>query len=222
MNKFRILIIFLVAIILFSCEENENVNPDDNAESKYWPMRVGNYWTFVDSSYNSDSETWRVDTVTWYLSEEITIKGKDYYSMIVTNDYPEISNQNKWLFYTDDNNVISAGAIIGNDTLIAESILIKDTETIGESWPYYHVVHSESDGLYVRDTLDMSFDAIGELNNEIYGLLEYGIYSYSFNVQEDIRTTAFFMTKDIGPIRIVGKENDKLITISELIDYKLK
>jgi len=222
MNKFRILIIFLSSVVLFSCEENESDNPNDNDNQvvNYWPMKVGNYWTFVDSS--SYSDTWRVDTVTWFVSEKLSVNGKEYYSISITNDYPEISNQTKWLFSIEDNNVISAGGTTPSDTLIAESVLIKDTEVLGESWPYYHIVSSEGTDLYVRDTLDMTLEAIDELNNIAFGLLDYKAYSFSFEVGEDIRTSTFFISNNIGPVRITGKENDEIIKISELIEYNIE
>ena len=222
MDKFRILIIFLSTVIFFSCEENESNNPNDNQVVNYWPMEVGNYWTFVDSSYNSDSETWRVDTVTWFIPETKIINGKTYYSISVTNDYPEITSQVKWLFNIEENNIIAAGGTTPYDTLIAESVLLKNTEIIGETWPYYHIVVSEGTDLYVRDTVDMKMEAISELNNTKYGILKYKSCSFNFNIEEDIRTSSMYFSNNIGMIRILGKENNEIIKISNLIDYNLE
>lgn len=218
MNKFRILIIFIAISIFYSCEKNETVN--NNAVDNSWPMEVGNYWTFLDSSNYSDA--WRVDTVTWIVTEKIAINEKEYYSISITNDYPEFTSQTKWLYCIEDNDIISAGAITSNDTLIAESILIKDTELIGEKWPYFHIVNSENSGLYIRDTLDMTLNSIDELNNEKYGLFEYKAFSFSFNIEEDVRISTFYISNNIGPVRITSQENDKIIKISELIDYKVE
>ncbi|OFX69179.1 MAG: hypothetical protein A2X14_01420 [Bacteroidetes bacterium GWD2_33_33] len=222
MDKFRILIIFLSTVIFFSCEENESNNPNDNQVVNYWPMEVGNYWTFVDSSYNSDSDTWRVDTVTWFVSEKVLVNGKEYFSISVTNNYPAITSQIKWLFNIEENNIIAAGGTTPFDTLIAESVLLKNTEIVGETWPYYHIVVSEETDLYVRDTVDMKMEEISELNNTKYGILNYKSCSFNFNIEEDIRTSSMYFSNNIGLIRIIGKENDEIIKISNLIEYNLE
>lgn len=217
MNKLKILIALISITGLYSCEENENENTSIN---KSWPIEEGNYWTFIDSSFYS--ETPRVDTVTWIVTGKITINEKEYFSISITNDYPTFTNETKWLYCYNDNDVISAGAITPNDTLIAESTLIKDTEIVGDTWTYFHIVNSEANGLYIRDTLEMNLNSIAELTNAKFGLLKYKSYSFSFYIEEDLRVSTFYISENIGPIRITSQENGEIISKSELIDYKVK
>jgi hypothetical protein len=200
--------------LLISCEKEDN-----QATDKIWPLETGNYWVYVDSSTSSGN--WRVDTSKWTMTEPVTIGNKTYYAVSIAHRFSNYENGLKWLYEYSGGDIVSVGAVTLSDTLIAKSVIFKNTKTVNEKWSFYQVTYSDDDGPYVRDTLEMTLKGVGELTHARFGLLKYRMYSYSFNIGEDIRYSELYFADNIGLIKTIIKENGIVISKSELIEYRV-
>jgi len=79
------LAIIVLALLVFSCEKEEQTTPQTNSPtlpeaSAYWPMEIGNYWIYeifeIDTN-GRETPTGRMDSL--YISGTETINGTLYY-----------------------------------------------------------------------------------------------------------------------------------------------
>jgi hypothetical protein len=209
--------ILLIISLMISCDKYET-----QVNVKIWPLETGNYWLFLDSS--KYLENWEVDTSKWDVNEKIILGNNKYIALTITYSYSKYGNENglKWLYEYNGNDIISVGAITLSDTLVSKSIMLKNTNIMNDKWPFYQVVYSLDNGLYIKDTIDMSYVTEGELINNKYGLLKYRVYSYNFEANGVIRENDMYFADNIGPIRLITRVNGIISLKRELIEYRIK
>jgi hypothetical protein len=143
------LLFILVIVIFSSCSKKDSVSSTTQV-SGLVPLKVGNYWLYIDSTFYSPSYT-LVDTsrLTITDSKTINVNGSNYqvylWSWNDTN-YPNISifvNNETTGFY------IYGGTNGDKDFILGRNLVTKFPVNVGESWNYNDYYYSQNDTCFL-------------------------------------------------------------------------
>jgi hypothetical protein len=154
------LVIPLVAL-LFACAKKEEPLPA--ASTGLVPLKVGNSWTYIDSTFNSNgfgSSDTSLLKITG--SKTITWQGKPYLVFLWTWVNPIFPQYSFFAGNESDGLYFFGGTNGHTDYVIAKSLFGKFPVTEGESWMYERIGYGLHDSsFYVDDTLPVQCISVG-------------------------------------------------------------
>jgi hypothetical protein len=212
------------------------------------PLTVGNHWEFVDSTFNNDALL-VVDTSKFGITDKqiIEYEGNNYevyywtwYNMYTNPPEPQTK---KWLVRNEQDGFWQYGLLNDADTLLLQNLFLKFPSSIGDSWPVFAYVTTDT-SINVGDTLLMEcadnnseyITPIGTFQCYVYHydwvfsktstasfISQLGftksIYNNEYTEADSFKFTSYYATN----IGLVGQEYSlgPLKTNSHLISYDL-
>jgi hypothetical protein len=148
------------------------------------PLTVGNHWEFIDSTFYNDTLL-VVDTSKFGITGKqiIEYEGNNYevyywtwYNMYTNPPEPQTT---KWLVRNEQDGFWQYGLLNDADTLLLQNLFLKFPSSIGDSWPVFAYVTTDT-SINVGDTLLMECaDNNGEYITPI-GTFQCYVYHYDW------------------------------------------
>lgn len=230
----KVILFFLISIVT-SCDEQT----DSTVSGVIMPLKVGNYWTFVDSSFDDAGLFIEADTSTLSITGKKTIEygGTSYEVFLWT--WVTYGSDHSWLAANSAGGLyIFGGTSAKGDFILTKSLSIKYPAEIGDEWAEYNVSYSSMDSsFFISDTtvttcssLDAAFASpIGNLSCYTYE------YSEDFGVSKvfsgfrgthaglmkgnAITTVTLFYIPDIGYVGLTDETGGVITHKKTIIEY---
>jgi hypothetical protein len=204
----KILLFYAFLLIFISC--NKEKTQDSNSDIS--PLRTGNTWKYIDSTFNIKS----TDTSKVIVGDYENIKGNFGFAI----QYFIKNNSIIFLTRSDEQgNHLLVGGYSDKDSLFYTSIEIKRNAKKNETWNYYDIVVDPNTDKF--DTLLLKMIC---LNDDTMILTPKGFYkckSYSHSPNNGIDVFINYFSEGIGLIKDEQFENGKRINSKILFDYEL-
>lgn len=145
------LLFFFSFLIVASCDDQTD---DAASGSVIMPLKVGNYWTFVDSSFDDVGAFIEADTSTLSITGKKTIEygGASYEVFLWT--WITYGSDHSWLMGNGDGGLyLFGGTSPKGDYILTKSLSIKYPAETGDEWEEYNVMYSSLDSSFsISDT----------------------------------------------------------------------
>jgi hypothetical protein len=218
MKKRFILPIILAPIMMFlsSCEEDDKVTQDEQVTpvDLIMPINTGNSWTYNRSYGNSDDQnhyTYMIE-----IGEKIVIDGKTSYTNVANLPY----YNTKVLIGNDKmGNYVSYGAISDIDSLFTTSIEYKRDAQLGEEWDYKPISINYGDGTFEQYIIPVKCIAVDTLISTPKG--SFVCKGFEESINPGINVFRYYLSLNIGIVKIERYDYGDLFSFDELIDYNL-
>ncbi len=216
-------ILFLVAFFLgflfeFSCTK-DNTSP---VQSDLFPLNNGNYWVYLDSTYNQGG--WWMDTSKISIGSQITILGHAGYMM---NSNTTTDNPYHLIYLASNDakgNFVYVGAYSDLDTLISPTIRFKNNPSKNESWTtnmLYGIYDTGRVGIEDSSAI-IKCTALDTMIIAPVGKFTCTVYALSFkNGPNYVDRFIYYVSRNEGIIKTLHYENTTLQRVSYLIRYKI-
>lgn len=211
MKNLNFILLLLVAISMFSCKKND----DNPAISALIPLKTGNTWTYVDSTFHTSYVN--VDTSILSIGDFVNIVGSSGFKMNSFDNSFHIT----FLGNNDEaGNFINIGGYSDKDTTLTSSIQYKKDAKKGDSWIFQEVDVNPENGIFQNIPLTMTcLNADTTIVTKI-GQFKCKVFSYTPDNGRDVMY--HYISEGIGVIKSTHFEDNKLFATSTIIAYKLK
>lgn len=226
-KKFPILILYslIFAFIFISCKKNPSSSSDKN-ENVICPLKVGNYWTYIDSSWSTVSGEFsrngeRKTEITG--TTDITINNIDIkvYYLNHYNMELNIPLDNKYYVKNDAEGLWNFGGESSYDLFITKSMSFKYPVEIGDSWQHKFVSYSTEDSTFsIAETEDINCYAKNEVIGTPAGYFECIVYHYHSDKYWD--NTYYYYSPNIGQVALIRYRNNHIVYKKLLKSYNLE
>jgi len=219
-HTFLLLMVLVFFPSLFVACDKENSGDEDLKVSALVPIKLGNSWTYKETHYHSyfDVQETTIDTFSQTVTGPYSINGVNYYSM---EDSKEIQfpNYTRLLFGNDAyGNMMTYGGFSNIDTLIFNSVYLKKNATSGEVWTTSGLGMNYEDYSFIENPCTFKCISTDTLITTPKG----NFHCMAFeDISEEEYLSRFFITVNIGVIKVESFESDRLMNVRELIDYKV-
>jgi hypothetical protein len=203
-------ILILSSVFAFtSCKKDEN--NEVISKNGLIPLKTGNSWTYLN--YRSNVLT---DTSKMGIGDFITLNGFSGFKLIQGSSY---SFHPTFLIDNDsEGNFISVGGYSDIDTLFASSIQYKSRAAKGESWDFKELNFIQN-GIFEAPVVKMFCLTTDTTILTPKGSFICNAYKWSPNSGDDVFIA--FISNNIGLIKNVHYENNRLYTYQILLDYRI-
>jgi hypothetical protein len=172
------LFLFFSFLIVASCDDQT----DDAASGNViMPLKVGNYWTFVDSSFDDTGVFIEADTSTLSITGKKTIayQGQSYEVYLWT--WTSYGADHSWLVWNgEDGLYLFGGTSPKGDYVLTKSLSIKYPAETGDEWEEYNVMYSSLDSSFsISDTTVTACSSLDAALASPLGNLSCYTYEYS-------------------------------------------
>jgi hypothetical protein len=233
MKKF---ILFFLISIVTSCDDQT----DSTVSGVIMPLKVGNYWTFVDSSFDDAGLFIEADTSTLSITGKKTIEygGASYEVYLWT--WITYGSDHSWLAANGDGGLyIFGGTSVKGEYILTKSLSIKYPADSGDEWEEYNVMYSSMDSSFrISDTTVTTCSSLDAVLASPLGNLSCYTYEYSedFGAAKNIfsgfrgtpaelmkrnaiTTVTLFYIPDIGYVGLTDETNGVINYKKTIIGY---
>lgn len=203
------ILILLLFFLFCSCKKDEN--NEVISKNGLIPLKTGNSWTYLNYRSNVLIDTTKIE-----VGDYITFDGYSGFKLIQSYNY---SFHPTFLMDNDiEGNFISVGGYTDIDTLFISSIQYKRNAVKGETWDFKELNFNQN-GIFEAPVIKMFCLTTDTTIVTPKGSFICKAYKWSPNLDEDIFID--FIANNVGVIKSVHYENNRLFTYRLLLDYKL-
>jgi len=173
--KKSILILLIVSSFCSCSKKSEQSN-----NSVIIPLKVGNYWEFIDSSFNNSVFTYSdTSRLTISGSQTISFNGTNYQVFLWTWNIPYFQNSSYFVSNESNGLYIYGGTNGHRDFVLSKSLSNKFPVNAGELWYHSELGYKGIDSsIYIIDTVQVQCISINSAFNSKKGIIN--CYSYQF------------------------------------------
>ncbi|NUN09757.1 MAG: hypothetical protein HUU54_11325 [Ignavibacteriaceae bacterium] len=204
-------LVLLSLLLISGCKDDDN--PVNNSTpSVIMPLKIGNYWSYIDSTFNSDGSFQRVDSSKLGItgSSMLTYKGTntEFFHWMWVNIANNTPTHYKWLAKICDDGLSFYGGISAKGTyLFDKSINAKYPVTKNESWLHYNYSYFNDSTFRQTDSVMYTCVATDSLIITGIGALKSVVYRYG----SGSLWTYLCYSPDIGYVAYFRYSNNILI-----------
>jgi len=204
-----VIVILSLVLSFSSCKKDENNGII--SKNGMIPLKTGNKWTYLRYRSNTPIDTSKIE-----IGEYITINGYSGFKLFRSYSF---SFHPFFLVDNDsEGNFITKGGYSDNDTLLVSSIGYKKNAIKGESWDFKEL-NFDQNGVFSAPVLKMFCITTDTAIVTPKGSFICNAYKWSPNSGEDVFID--FISKNIGLIKNVHYERNRIFTYTLLLDYKI-
>ncbi|HED38294.1 MAG TPA: hypothetical protein ENI76_08645 [Ignavibacteria bacterium] len=208
--------VFVLFLFFFisSCNKNENtVNPVDNNTSVIFPLKVGNQWNYIDSTFDENNSLVKVSSSSLRItgSTNITYNGKSlevfYWNWIdVANNKP---GDIKWLIRNEtDGLYFYGGRYLDSNFVFKKTLSEKYPVNVGDTWNNITYSFSTTNSSFeISDTSLFTCIYVNKKFKTPIGELDSYVYNYQKTIDNEINDIYLYFSKDVGYIGFESKIN---------------
>lgn len=233
MKKF---ILFFSFLFIVSCDDQTD---DGVSGGVIMPLKVGNYWTFVDSSFDDAGLFIEADTSTLSITGKKTIEygGTSYEVFLWT--WVTYGSDHSWLAANSAGGLyIFGGTSAKGDYILTKSLSIKYPAETGDEWAEYNVRYSSMDSSFrIEDTTVTKCSSLDAALASPIGNLSCYTYEYSEDFGASkifsgfrgthaglmkgnaITTVTLFYIPDIGYVGLTDETGGVITYKKTIIEY---
>lgn len=220
---FSLIVCFVIS--LYSCKKV--TKSSDIQEDVICPLSYGNYWTYQDSVWNSDTGEFI------YVSENkigitgtttVTIDGSEYlgYHWNYYDTDTSIPFDYKFICINSEDGLWYLGGQSSNTLFISKSLWIKYPVDVGDSWPFEIIYYDgTNDNFFIMETVIVQCIAKNEKFITDLGEFECIVYHYYSN-RHGGRDTYLYYLPNIGMVGSLHKKGDIIYRKRKLTSYNLE
>ncbi len=230
----KVILFFLISIVT-SCDEQT----DSTVSGAIMPLKVGNYWTFVDSSFDDAGLFIEADTSTLSITGKKTIEygGTSYEVFLWT--WVTYGSDHSWLAANSAGGLyIFGGTSAKGDYILTKSLSIKYPAETGDEWAEYNVMYSSMDSSFrIEDTTVTKCSSVDAALASPIGNLSCYTYEYSEDFGASkvfsgfrgthaglmkgnaITTVTLFYIPDIGYVGLTDETGGVITYKKTIIEY---
>ncbi len=230
------LMFFFSFLIVASCDETTD---DAVPGGVIMPLKVGNYWTYVDSSFDDAGVFIEADTSTLGITAKKTIEfgGLSYEVYLWT--WISYGTDHSWLAWNGDGGLyIFGGTSPKGDYVLAKSLSIKYPADVNDQWEEYNVSYSSMDSTFwISDTSITTCSSQDAVLVSPMGNLTCYAYTYSEDFGMDkivhssilghsrlskpkaLTTVTLYYVPDVGYVGLTDETNGIITFKKSVIDY---
>jgi len=225
--------IFTISVIcilsMIGCEKKDNpTEPDDKAADTIMPLKVGNFWNFVDSTFADDGTFLSEDYSKLSISgkELINYNGKQiemfYWNWYDMDEY--IPRDAKWLVTNESNGLnFYGGKYLNANFVFTKTLSIKFPVAAGEIWQKINYSYSsEEQSFYISDTSDITCVSVNQNFQTGSGKFSCYVYHYKSNSFYGPSDTYVYYAVNIGYVGLITKYNNTIIYKKTMTGYSLQ
>ena len=221
---------FLLGFVVFlGCNKDNNpINENDNTINTIIPLKVGNSWTFVDSTFTENGDFANADTT------QLKIIGKTNINYLGQNveayywNWTDMSSGQPTemsALCANDNYGLKfyGGRYLDSNIVLGNLLFLKFPTTVGESWNNPELSFRSDSLFYIADTNIVSCIFVDEKLKVAQETISCYVYKY-YNERGD---NYLYFAKNIGYIGCIIKANGvvrykKLLLYRQLLKYPFK
>lgn len=165
MRNYLFTVLVLTVVVFCSCSKKNGQGPAYMGNSVIMPLKVGNYWEFIDSAF-SDKKVVSVDTtrITITNSKNITYQGKSYHVFFWTWNVVGIQNMSMFVSNESDGLYFFGGTNGKEDFILTKSLNYKYPVKAGETWDCFNIGYFPFDSTFaILDTSQIECVSINTL-----------------------------------------------------------
>lgn len=170
------ILLFLIVIIT-SCDDKT----DSQVSGVIMPLKVGNYWTFVDSSFDDAGLFIEADTSTLSITGKKTIEYAGTLYEVYLWTWITYGADHSWLAWNgDDGLYLFGGTTTNQDYILTKTLSVKYPAEISDQWEKYNVTYSSMDSSFrISDTTVITCSSLDAILASPLGNLSCYTYEYS-------------------------------------------
>lgn len=211
---------FLTFTVLFiiSCKKD---NDSTNIIKNIQPLEVGDYWTFVDSTFSDVGVLSNVDTSTVSVvgKEIVFFRGKE-----IELFYWKWDNYNAiWLYTSEDGSKYCYGLRLNEISYVTEkSLVLKYPITTGDTWTEYRFgFDQENLNCFVSDSIENECLYTNKPYHTTVGKLDCIVTKYSDQIGTNLSEVTVYHCPELGYVGLESRLNGVMVFSKRLIDYNL-
>ena len=212
MNKKGILYVLGIFLLMItSCKKESDELLNSNV---LIPVNTGNVWTYRSTRFSG--LTAKIDTVESRIGSKVVIDGNEGF---IINNTLRPFNATYFGINNSEGNLISFGGFSDVDTLVVPSVQFRIDAETGEQWDFHDVIFSYDDGTLEEKIIKVTCLSIDTLITTPMGDFTCSGFEQSPNSGEDLFN--YFISENVGIVKVEHYELDRLFSNDELIDFKL-
>jgi hypothetical protein len=182
MKKY-ILALLIVSVFCSCSKKSEQSN-----NSVIIPMKVGNYWEFIDSSFNNNAFTYSDKSrLTISGSQMISFEGTNYHVFLWTWNIPYFQNSSYFVSNESDGLFFYGGTNGYKDFVLSKSLSNKFPVQAGEFWYYSEFGYKGIDSsIYIIDTVQIECISTNSVFNSKIGIINCYSYQYTRTIPKTL------------------------------------
>lgn len=218
----RIFTIFLLIffIFIFGCNKDDNsVNQVQNNSGVIMPLKVGNQWTYIDSSFAENGSLISTDssrlgitgkTNIFYNGQSIEVF---YWNWLnINNNQPE---DFKWLARNETEGLyMYGGRYLDSNFVFQKTLDTKYPVNVGDTWEritysFRRIITGDSSfySFYISDTVLVTCISINQKFITAIGEFECYVYNYQRVISNENDYIYLYYAKDVGYVGYQRKTN---------------
>lgn len=172
----KLILFFLIASIT-SCDEKT----DSNVSGVIMPLKVGNYWTFVDSMFDDVGNFVSSDTSTLSITGKKSIEYQNVSYEVFFWTWTTFGADHSWLTWNGlEGLYLFGGTSAKQDYILTKTLSIKYPANVNDQWEKYNVTYSSMDSSFrIYDTTTITCSSHNALLASPLGDLACYTYEYS-------------------------------------------
>jgi hypothetical protein len=230
-------LLILAIALLCSCDKKNDGVPSPIGHSVIIPLKVGNFWEFVDSAFTAGEYSWSdTSRVTITDEKDVSLNGKTYHVFYWTWGMPSYDYCSYFVSNESDGFNMFGGTNGTDDFVLTRSLFYKYPVKAGDIWDFYDVMYGSYATFYLADTIQKQCTSKNAIFNTFVGSLsciEYmqnGYYSKSLfflsgrmpgSAKELPSASELFIyyKPDLGYVGLVNKANGMVTYKKTLLTY---
>lgn len=221
----------LFFVLILGCKKNENpVNQNENSVDVIMSLKVGNQWTYIDSTFDQKETFVRIDTSKLGITGKTNIShnGKSYEAFYWNwiDIHTNRPGDGKWLCGNEvDGLYFYGGRYLDSNFVLGRSLNAKYPVSVGDSWQNVNYSYSLLDSSFkIVDTTLITCTSVKEKINTFLGEMDCYVYHSQRTVSNYTYDTYLYFVKNVGYVGATFKTNGiirskKVLKANELLKY---
>lgn len=223
--KLFIYLISILSVLLLGCDSDNNPTTSEFLQNGVIvPLKVGNYWSYIDSSFTENGILEKVDSSTLSITgySDVSYKGSNLQVFHWTWIFEGQSSNFSWLFRNETDGLYSYGTrSLDSNYIYDKSLLFKYPVKVNDSWQNIEHYSSPGDTIYYSDTIAYTCISINEKFITPGGVFSCIVYNSKRNNNYDFYDSYIYFAKNIGYLGLLTKKNGIVTFKKVLSSYNL-